>query len=86
MPIARDIVGDDPIIGRSTHSPDQFDAALVETGVDYVCAGPTWITPTKPGRPAAGLVADRARRGRRHDGQRRGSRSAASRTSTGSTR
>jgi len=26
----------------------------LEPGVDYVCAGPTWETPTKPGRPAAG--------------------------------
>jgi thiamine-phosphate pyrophosphorylase len=55
VPLARDIIGDEPIIGRSTHSPDQFDAALVESGVDYACAGPTWVTPTKPGRPAAGL-------------------------------
>jgi thiamine-phosphate pyrophosphorylase len=43
------------IIGRSTHSPEQFDAAAREPGVDYLCAGPTWTTPTKPGRPAAGL-------------------------------
>ncbi len=56
VPVAREIVGDEPIIGRSTHSPEQFDAALVEGGVDYACAGPTWITPTKPGRPAAGLA------------------------------
>ena len=42
------------VIGRSTHSPAQFDAGLSEAGVDYVCAGPTWETPTKPGRPAAG--------------------------------
>jgi len=55
VPIAREIIGDEPIIGRSTHSPAQFDAALVEAGVDYACAGPTWVTPTKPGRPAAGL-------------------------------
>jgi thiamine-phosphate pyrophosphorylase len=27
----------------------------VEAGVDYFCVGPTWETPTKPGRPAAGL-------------------------------
>jgi thiamine-phosphate pyrophosphorylase len=54
VPVARDILGDDVIIGRSTHSPAQFDAALIEAGVDYVCAGPTWTTPTKPGRPAAG--------------------------------
>jgi thiamine-phosphate pyrophosphorylase len=55
VPVAREICGDGILIGRSTHSPDQFDAGLAEPGVDYVCAGPTWTTPTKPGRPAAGL-------------------------------
>jgi len=55
VPIARRILGDEPVIGRSTHSPDQFDAAAREKGADYLCAGPTWTTPTKPGRPAAGL-------------------------------
>lgn len=53
--MARRLVGDDVLIGRSTHSPDQFDNAAAEPGVDYLCAGPTWTTPTKPGRPAAGL-------------------------------
>jgi thiamine-phosphate pyrophosphorylase len=52
---ARRIVGDGVIIGRSTHSPDQADGAAIEPGVDYFCTGPTWVTPTKPGRPAAGL-------------------------------
>ncbi|WP_203924290.1 thiamine phosphate synthase [Rugosimonospora africana] len=55
VPVARRIVGDRPVIGRSTHSPGQFDAARDEPGADYLCAGPTWATPTKPGRPAAGL-------------------------------
>jgi thiamine-phosphate pyrophosphorylase len=53
--IARDIIGDDVVIGRSTHSPGQFDAALLDGLIDYACVGPTWTTPTKPGRPAAGL-------------------------------
>jgi thiamine-phosphate pyrophosphorylase len=53
--VARRIVGDGPLIGRSTHDPVQADAADKEPGVDYFCAGPTWTTPTKPGRPAAGL-------------------------------
>ena len=53
--IARDIVGSDVVIGRSTHSPAQADAARIEAGVGYYCCGPTWVTPTKPGRPAAGL-------------------------------
>ncbi len=52
--LARDIVGPDVLIGRSTHSPAQCDAARVEPGVAYYCTGPTWPTPTKPGRPAAG--------------------------------
>ncbi|MDT4912798.1 MAG: thiamine-phosphate pyrophosphorylase [Pseudonocardiales bacterium] len=53
--IARDIVGPEVVIGRSTHSPEQADAARVEPGVAYYCCGPTWTTPTKPGRPAAGI-------------------------------
>ena len=55
VPVARRIIGDEPVIGRSTHARDEFDAGQLESGVDYVCAGPTWATPTKPGRPAAGL-------------------------------
>lgn len=54
VPIAREIVGTDVVIGRSTHSPAQADRAEAEPGVDYWCAGPVWSTPTKPGRPAAG--------------------------------
>jgi thiamine-phosphate pyrophosphorylase len=56
VPVAREIAGDGIVIGRSTHSPEQFDAAVAEPGVDYACAGPVWTTPTKPGRPAAGLA------------------------------
>jgi thiamine-phosphate pyrophosphorylase len=52
---ARRILGADVLIGRSTHSPDKADAAATEPGVDYFCTGPCWPTPTKPGRPAAGL-------------------------------
>lgn len=52
---ARRIVGDDVLIGRSTHDDAQADAAADEPGVDYFCAGPCWPTPTKPGRPAPGL-------------------------------
>lgn len=55
VPVARRILGPDVLIGRSTHSPAQFDAAAAEAGVDYLCAGPTWETPTKAGRRAAGL-------------------------------
>ncbi|MEO8889623.1 MAG: thiamine phosphate synthase, partial [Jatrophihabitantaceae bacterium] len=34
----------------------QSDAARSEADVAYYCAGPTWTTPTKPGRPAAGVA------------------------------
>jgi thiamine-phosphate pyrophosphorylase len=54
VPVARAIVGPEVLIGRSTHSPAQADAARAEDEVAYYCAGPTWVTPTKPGRPAAG--------------------------------
>jgi thiamine-phosphate pyrophosphorylase len=54
VPLAREIVGEQVLIGRSTHSPAQADAARQEAGVAYYCCGPTWTTPTKPGRPAAG--------------------------------
>jgi thiamine-phosphate pyrophosphorylase len=53
LAVAREIVGPDVLLGRSTHSPDQADAARGED-VAYYCCGPTWVTPTKPGRPAAG--------------------------------
>ena len=53
--IARAIVGEGVLIGRSTHSSTQADLARTEPGVAYYCCGPTWPTPTKPGRPAAGL-------------------------------
>ena len=54
VPVARRILGPGPVIGRSSHSPGQADAAAREPGVDYFCAGPVWSTPTKPGRPATG--------------------------------
>jgi thiamine-phosphate pyrophosphorylase len=57
---ARRIVGDDMVIGRSTHDETQAAAAAEEPGVDYFCTGPCWTTPTKPGRPAAGLDLVRA--------------------------
>jgi len=53
--VARQIVGDDVLIGRSTHDQAQVAAAAQAPGVDYFCVGPTWPTPTKPGRPAPGL-------------------------------
>ncbi|MEU2081653.1 thiamine phosphate synthase [Streptomyces albus] len=55
VPAARALLGEGVLIGRSTHSAAEADAALVERGVDYFCTGPCWPTPTKPGRPAPGL-------------------------------
>ena len=55
VPVARSIVGEEVLIGRSTHSPAQCDAARGQDGVAYYCCGPTWPTPTKQGRPAAGV-------------------------------
>ncbi|MGE5287010.1 MAG: thiamine phosphate synthase [Micromonosporaceae bacterium] len=55
VPVARQILGPAPLIGRSSHSSVQSELAAVEEGVDYFCAGPVWTTPTKPGRPATGL-------------------------------
>jgi thiamine-phosphate pyrophosphorylase len=53
--VARQILGDGPLIGRSSHSPAQSATVADEDGVDYFCAGPVWATPTKPGRPGTGL-------------------------------
>ncbi|NJQ02382.1 thiamine phosphate synthase [Streptomyces zingiberis] len=55
VPAARAVLGDGPLIGRSTHSAAQAAAAADEPGVDYFCVGPCWPTPTKPGREAAGV-------------------------------
>ena len=52
---ARALVGPDRIIGRSTHAPAQGAEADADPDVDYLAVGPVHATPTKPGRPAAGL-------------------------------
>lgn len=52
---ARAILGPDVILGRSTHSIGQAEAADDDTDIDYFCVGPVWETPTKPGREAVGL-------------------------------
>ena len=51
---ARELVGPDRLLGLSTHSPAQIEAAA-DTDVDYIGVGPVHATPTKPGRPAVGL-------------------------------
>ncbi|MEA2287153.1 MAG: thiamine-phosphate pyrophosphorylase [Solirubrobacteraceae bacterium] len=51
---ARAVVGDDAIVGLSTHSIEQADAGA-RSGADYIAVGPVHATPTKQGRPAIGL-------------------------------
>lgn len=51
---ARHALGDDRLLGRSTHSLDQARRGLAE-GADYIGFGPLFPTPTKQGRPAIGL-------------------------------
>jgi thiamine-phosphate pyrophosphorylase len=52
---ARRILGDDVLLGRSTHDPDQAARAAAEPW-DYLVAGPVWATATKPGRPPTGTT------------------------------
>ena len=61
---ARAMVGGERIVGTSTHSPAQVDAAEA-ADVDYYACGPVFETPTKPGRPAVGweLISLRRRAG-----------------------
>ncbi len=54
LPVAREVIAPQPLIGRSTHQSGEAARALTED-VDYFCVGPCWPTPTKPGRPAPGL-------------------------------
>jgi thiamine-phosphate pyrophosphorylase len=49
---ARALVGPDRLVGLSTHTPAQVEAA---EGADYIGVGPVHETPTKPGRRAVGL-------------------------------
>jgi thiamine-phosphate pyrophosphorylase len=51
---ARSVVGPDRLVGLSTHSEAQIDAAA-HAGIDYIGVGPVHATPTKPGRSAVGL-------------------------------
>jgi len=67
--VARSIVGPDLIIGLSTHTPVEYDDASADA--DYLCAGPVYATPTKPGRPATGLESVRHAAVRERDGSER---------------
>jgi thiamine-phosphate pyrophosphorylase len=52
---ARRLLPPDRLVGLSTHSPAQLDAALASGEADELSVGPVWETPTKEGRPGAGL-------------------------------
>ena len=52
--VARQLVGPERLIGRSTHAIEQLRQAVAH-GCDYVGVGPVNATPTKPGRQAVGL-------------------------------
>lgn len=52
--VARQLLGSQRIIGRSTTNPEEMERALGE-GADYIGVGPVYSTPTKPGKAAAGL-------------------------------
>lgn len=51
---ARKILGQNAIIGVSTHAIEQAQKAVAD-GADYIGAGPVFTTPTKPGRQSVGL-------------------------------
>lgn len=51
---ARHMLGEQAIIGNSTHKPEDAQSAM-QNGADYVGVGPVFTTPTKPGRQAVGF-------------------------------
>ncbi|HUG83495.1 MAG TPA: thiamine phosphate synthase [Euzebya sp.] len=53
--VARRVVGPDLLVGRSTHTVAEVDAAQDED-CDYFAVGPVSATPTKQGRPGIGLA------------------------------
>jgi thiamine-phosphate pyrophosphorylase len=52
---ARAIVGEEMIVGKTTHNLEQGRQAI-EDGADYISTGPVYATPTKPGRQPVGLA------------------------------
>ncbi len=58
VPQARELAGPEALVGLSTHSPEQVEAACAAQGdarPDQLSVGPVWETPTKEGRPGTGL-------------------------------
>lgn len=51
---AREILGNNIIVGLSTHAPEQALKAVAD-GADYIGVGPVFATPTKQGRVPVGL-------------------------------
>lgn len=51
---AREILGENKIVGISTHAPEQALKAVAD-GADYIGVGPVFATPTKEGRIPVGL-------------------------------
>ncbi|MBD2569578.1 thiamine phosphate synthase [Anabaena lutea] len=52
--IARQLLGSQRLIGRSTTNPQEMQGAIAE-GADYIGVGPVYETPTKVGKAATGL-------------------------------
>lgn len=52
--IARQLLGKDKIIGKSTTNPQEMQDAI-ESKADYIGVGPVYETPTKAGKKATGL-------------------------------
>lgn len=52
---ARQILGPDVLIGRSTGNEHEARLADTDHETGYFCVGPVWATPTKPGRAASGI-------------------------------
>jgi thiamine-phosphate pyrophosphorylase len=52
--VARQLLGPDRLLGRSTTNPEELAGALAEAP-DYVGVGPVFETPTKAGKAAAGF-------------------------------
>jgi thiamine-phosphate pyrophosphorylase len=55
MEWARQVVGEEMLLGRSTHDLEQARCAVAE-GWDYFAVGPVYPTATKPDRPTVGTT------------------------------
>ena len=54
IPVAREILGPQRIIGSSTTNPQEMEKGIAE-GADYIGVGPVYETPTKAEKAPAGL-------------------------------